>query len=275
MSGAGGASAGGGTDLAALAPAPAAAPALKDFTYAPATAAPAAVPIASQPTLAQHMVRSDLTADKVNSAAKKTGAPLSEVLASFQIERNGQQIRILDADGSIYQGQVADQVVVEKAASANNFGVANNGNAGGPASNGSQLNFAQMQDTLMGGFNFQVSGVNRSLNQTVTLTGSFFSAPLQQYANALGNGGALNLSPAQNGLQTANALTAPAQNQQQWAANNYQNVNVNVNNNSGQQNFNNGGQQNGMARVQVWRVTGRVQVGPTNQFDLDAVTLQP
>jgi hypothetical protein len=91
----------------------------------------------------------------------------------------------------------------------------------------------------------------------------------------LGNGGALNLSPAQNGLQTANALTAPAQNQQQWAANNYQNVNVNVNNNSGQQNFNNGGQQNGMARVQVWRVTGRVQVGPTNQFDLDAVTLQP
>jgi hypothetical protein len=100
----------------------------------------------------------------------------------------------------------------------------------------------------MGGFTFQVSGLNRKLNQNVTLTGDFFSAPLQNYVNAA------RISAFSNQSQV--------QNQAPGAANNIQN-NFNLT------------QQNGMGGVQVWRVTGRVQIGPSNQFDLDAVTLQP
>jgi hypothetical protein len=222
--------------------------------------------------------------DRVTYAMKSTVASPSVVLASFQMERVGAQIRVIDADGSIYQGQVADQVVMEKAASAANL----------------QQNALPQQASLLGGFTFQVSGMNRTLNQRVAFTGSFFSAPLKQYVTAYkaaagenkdltANQGSI-ANNSQNNLQNLNSAQYANSGQ---IANNFvnqapvakdgQNNSQNLNNtqyaNSGQ--FANNGyigdssQQNLMAKIQVWQVSGRVQVGPTTQFDLEAVTLQP
>ena len=190
-------------------------------------------------------------------AMKNTAALPSAVLASFQIERTGQQIRVLDADGSVYQGQVANQVVMEKAPPPGNFAGANKASAGAPPLQSSPQNTPPQQPALLGGFTFQVSGLNRTLNQKVALTGSFSSAPLQQYANAF--------KAAAGEIQNQAANQSPVANNAPQVANNLQ---YNI------QNFNNS-QQNILAKAQVWQVTGRVQIGPTNQFDLQAVTIQP
>jgi hypothetical protein len=290
--GAGGGGAVGGAGMAVPATEPPETFALKDATAAldkPAPASPVASPAASPAVFAQRMVRSDLAPGQDNTAVKNTPAAPAGVLASFQIERAGDQVRVTDADGSEYVGRVVDQVVMARTRAANNDfannsavmnGVVINGavinaaiinnaainsNPGGSSANGAQLNYTPQQNLLMGGFTFQVSGLNRKINQNVTLTGDFFSAPLQQYANAAGNGA----SPTQS----------QAQNLSQGAVNNSQNLNYNYFQNLNYNNLQNGNvnisQQNGMSGAQVWRVSGRVQVGPSNQFDLEAVTLQP
>lgn len=189
---------------------------------------------------------------------KSTTASPSAVLASFQIERTGQQIRVIDADGSVYQGQIADQVVMEKMqAPAGNAG-ANYASAGAAPGQPLQSNAKAQAPAVLGGFAFQVSGRNRTLNQNVTCAGNFFSAPLQQYANALKNSAGENQNLGAN---------------QPLEANNAQTLD-NTQNYKNAQNYNKS-QQNVLPKAQVWQVTGRVQVGPSNQFDLDAVTIQP
>ncbi|MGA3181709.1 MAG: hypothetical protein ABSF38_15310 [Verrucomicrobiota bacterium] len=222
------------------------------------------VPPASPPGLALRMVRSNQPSGQMTFAMKNTAALPSAVLASFQIERTGQQIRVLDADGSVYQGQVANQVVMEKEPPPGNFAGANKAGAGAPPLQSSPQNTPPQQPALLGGFTFQVSGLNRTLNQKVTLTGSFSSAPLQQYANAFKAVAGEIQSQAANQSQTANNASPVANNAPQTANNLQNNIH----------NFNNS-QQNILTMAQVWQVTGRVQIGPTNQFDLQAVTIQP
>jgi hypothetical protein len=269
------------------------------------------------------MVRSE--APPLNAAlsngARSAVAPSSEVLASFQIERTGQQVRIVDADGSAYEGQVVDaelfntlraanqanrltnkdsaaapgaaNTVREKAA-AGNFRAQSNGyvdalaNAGelppgkanfdntvqnqvsSPGANGFALDLRQMPDQASG-FAFQVSGLNRKLNQTVTILGncSNGSFAIGNFANGLYLS---NQSQALAGANTATQNTSPALARPPAS----QSPNLLDNNAFNYRNFQNGQNiQNTAFPGQFWRVTGQVQIGPSNRFDLDAATAAP
>ena len=243
----------------------------------------------------------------------------SEVLASFQIERRGQQVRIVEADGSDYEGQVVDpealnrlqaadlanQMVLQNTAapkstsnaaqeiaSGQNFQALRNGgyvdaqaNSGelpprtsnydnlaqngalSPGANG--LNLAGGQLAGAGnGFAFQVSGLNRKLNQSVTIVGSCVNAPLaSNYSLAAGN--LSNQLQARAGANVtmensqAPAVRPPAsQSQNILEGNNFNYGNVQMT-------------QNAALPGQFWRVTAQVQVGPTNHFNLDAASIPP
>jgi len=268
------------------------------------------------------MVRSDSSLPQNAPAdnAKQLQLPSSQVLASFQIQRTGQQVRIVEADGSAYEGRVVEpeQLASLQMASEENWqalkdisvppGAANSapqnsfGNFAGMRSNGGyvdnqantgelppdranydnilqnqatspgadNLNLARLQQAVPGsGFAFRVSGLNRRLNQNVTIVGNCVNVPLPM------NGSFSNGIPS-NQIQTQysanldlqqNALAARAQPPASQSQNILQNNNLNYSN------FQN--TQNAALPGQFWRVTGQVQIGPTNHFDLDAATAAP
>ena len=67
-------------------------------------------------TFAQRMFRSELppAQNALADSVKKIETPSSQVLASFQIERTGEQVRIVDADGSAYEGRVVTPELLDK-----------------------------------------------------------------------------------------------------------------------------------------------------------------
>ena len=112
---------------------------------------------------------------------KKVSAPATKVLSNFEVQRTGGQVRVVDADGSIYDGQV----VADAAALASYQSVATDEarqqvrrsetlQAQAPAiqqiasSNATGQNWA-----------FRVSGTNRTLRQPVSLEGVMQVGPLQ------------------------------------------------------------------------------------------------
>ncbi|HEY3860877.1 MAG TPA: hypothetical protein VGO59_03230 [Verrucomicrobiae bacterium] len=109
-------------------------------------------------------------------AAHAAGASrIPNVLANFSLRRSGQDVSIVDADGSIYKGQVI-------APQSNLFDNAKE-KAGAPS---------QAQNAA--GWNFNVAGVNRSLRKNVVFNGNVQNAPVAAQAsyrqsNARGGGG--------------------------------------------------------------------------------------
>jgi hypothetical protein len=256
-------------------------------------------------------------------------SPPSEVLASFQIQRTGQQVRIVDADGSDYEGQVVEPVIVGQAeqmsplqqrmqtasqqatlpAGKDTAGPAGTANAtqrkisGGNSQaqrNGSvnsQANAGELQfrtadnDTVEqnqasatgvegailageqqagagSGFAFQVSGLNRRLNQAVTIIGNC-SNVLLPISGSLTAGNLSNQNQARAGangvmVNSPAPLARPAGSQSQ---NNFDGSNLYYKGNANTQNAAPAGQ--------VWRVTGQVQIGPTTHFGLDDSTVTP
>jgi hypothetical protein len=267
-------------------------------------------------SFAQHMVRSEppLSQSAVADAVKKIESPSSDVLASFQIERAGEQVRIVDADGSAYEGRVVEANLLEKLqvaelesrraakdkavppgsaqlaqqkASAGNLLAKNNGYVDVEANMGelppkkaeAARNQAMSQVTDASklaapqqagdgnGFNFQVSGVNRKLNQPVTIVGCCINVPLQTGASlAIGN--LSNQIQAISGANAAvkNSQALPDRPPASQSQNMLDNNSVNFKDNA----------QNAPAAApagQFWRVTGQVQIGPSNRFNLDAATV--
>jgi hypothetical protein len=108
--------------------------------------------------------------------------PVTNTLVSFTVEQNGADLKVVDADGSIYTGQVLvaetaplpDPTVMQ----ARRYGLA------GGAGNQSQRTQSQRQSQLSNQnvLNFRVAGTNRSLNQNVVFTGNF--VPADETANA-------------------------------------------------------------------------------------------
>jgi hypothetical protein len=201
------------------------------------------------------MVRSEPPASQNTLPARASSAkpPSSEVLASFQIERTGQQVRIVDADGSAYEGQVlgTNQVSFPGAA---------------------DLKLAAPQPAgAASGFAFQVSGLNRKLNQNVTILGNCSNVPLPM-GNSFTGGNMSNQSQALAGANTAtqNASAPLARPPASQSQNMLDNSAFNYSNLQNTQNT-----QNAAFPAQFWRVTGQVQVGPSNRFDLDAATAAP
>jgi len=280
--------------------------------------------IRNPPSFAQQMVRSEPPSSQntLLSRAGSAGPPSSEVLASFQIERTGQQVRIVDADGSAYEGQVVDAELfnrLQAANQANNLankdmgvppGAANTAQAkasGGnlqaqsngyvdalanvgelpprtanydntvqnqvssPGANGLVFDLRQVPDQGSG-FAFQVKGLNRKLNQNVTILGSCSNVPLL-IGNFVNGGNVSNQSQALAGVNASMQNTVSASPARPPAS---QSQNILDNNGFTYRNFQNTqNTQNAAFPGQFWRVTGQVQIGPSNRFDLDAASAAP
>jgi hypothetical protein len=94
------------------------------------------------------------------------------VLSNFQIEQNGNEVTVIDADGSTYNGTVAN-ALAEDSKRSDSFGLAEK-NSQQPVSNNST-----------DGYGFRVVGTNRTLNQQVVFAWNYI--PLTN-ATAVTNG---------------------------------------------------------------------------------------
>jgi hypothetical protein len=109
----------------------------------------------------QRFYRVDIAARRSAKEAPSTAAPL---LTSFRVEQNGGEMRIVDADGSIYTGtvQVANQESESHTTFASTFKSAP---AGAAARAPQQFPAAQ-------NYFFRVAGTNRNLRQNVVFSGN-------------------------------------------------------------------------------------------------------
>jgi hypothetical protein len=222
-------------------------------------AAPSSPPAGQAPAAAQN--------------AGELASPPFEVLASFQMERTGQSVRIVDADGSVYEGNVISvegeknanrgAVVASAVAPASSSAIVQIGSArgvvmapapahagermvrSGASSHGAEVSawgapasaaavaLPAQAPGLESGLVFNVSGTNRNLNEYVIFTGYLSGAGVQD-AKASWRRVSQNQSPTAGGSLPDNR--PPAQN---------------------------------------WRVTGEVSISRTNQFHLEAVPVRP
>jgi hypothetical protein len=257
-------------------------------------------------------------AENAPADRKKFQSLSSQVLASFQIQRTGQQVRIVEADGSDYEGQVVEPALLERMQAAaqenwlalngagvpsgaanaaqqgfsnGNFQAQGNGYANAqlyagelPPRPANEANAAQNQVSSLnaaeakmagsqlagdgGGFAFQVSGSNRTLRQSVTIIGNCINVPPPPSGpQTAGNLSNQLQTPAGANVAVANSRVAAAAPPASQFQNGLENNSLNYKSN---QNL-----QNTALAGQFWRVTGQVQIGPTNYFDLDAATVQP
>lgn len=134
-----------------------------------------------------------LAGQRTDARKKPVGA---DVLASFSWQQSGRQLRVVDADGSVYLGEV-----LEPAAAA----------PGSPPQ--AQLGFKQVGDDQVARLpasarqnqaagTFRVSGTNQTLRQRVIFFGQLLREPLPGAAQDLGIGQAQRTSqpaPAMRG----------------------------------------------------------------------------
>ena len=127
----------------------------------------------SRPEVSQRFVQEE--ANKLKIAASSKPLP---VLVSFQLERAGSEVRVTDRDGSVYTGSFTNAAppVPPEGSATTAFSQVG-------ATSAEALR-APPQASNARDFFFQVSGTNRTLQQSVVFsgrwsgpTGSFFSAP--------------------------------------------------------------------------------------------------
>ena len=184
-------------------------------------------PSAGAPAGAQNFFKNNVLSTKTAS-----------VLANFQMEQNGDSLRVVDGDGSVYEGtwQVAN-AVAQKTQADGLPTQAPPGGAGIP-----QQTFAQRQNSADNGgqmlalnYSFQVTGTNLSLKKAVVFTGN-----LTIVSGTTASG------------QNSNGDNAFANNQSEKAP---------------QQN------QANLSQQIIWsnaRITGTAVVGETNQIEINA-----
>jgi len=98
-------------------------------------------------------------------------AQSTPVLANFQVQQNGNAIRVVDQDGSVYSGWLA--LGSQHAATRNAATIAAQ-NAVNAATGLPSVPLGQMQNAVQAarGYFFRVYGLNRTLNQNVMFTGT-------------------------------------------------------------------------------------------------------
>jgi hypothetical protein len=104
--------------------------------------------------------------------------PARAVLASFQLEQTGSQLRILDGDGSVYSGYVQPSGIGRRERSAKAGAPAFAGAAKVPAEMLKQATASSLDSDRLSSlsYSFRVAGTNRSLNQQVVFTGDLLPA---------------------------------------------------------------------------------------------------
>jgi hypothetical protein len=130
----------------------------------------------------QRFYRTDILARR---SAKEPADKPSPVLASFRVEQNAGEMRVVDADGSVYTGTV--QVTNEDAGARTAFASAfKNAPAVSTTRTLQQMPAAQ-------NYFFRVTGTNRNLRQNVVFSGNLIpltnALVTRSNANAAGGGG--------------------------------------------------------------------------------------
>ena len=200
---------------------------------------------------------------------KGVSAADTTVLANFVVEQSGEQLRVVDADGSVYNGRVltGDPTVVADLETALNLNqdARRNDRQSGLAKSAKDAK-AQAQSNSADSpaapaWNFRVSGTNRTLRQPVIVEGVLYEALA---TNSAGQAGA---EPEGNISQVSR--TAPSQAPAQQ--NQYRPPTPALQNSAatsfGQSPYS--GQS--MKLLNAYRIQGQVRVGSTNQVPLDAM----
>lgn len=95
------------------------------------------------------------------------------ILASFRFEQTGSQVRIVDADGSVYNGSIKSSTQNEKSESGINAPSLNRMYKALPAAPAQP---AQAEPLAGAAFSFQAEGTNQTLKQKVSLSGELYTA---------------------------------------------------------------------------------------------------
>jgi hypothetical protein len=111
--------------------------------------------------LAQAQFKSIENLFRNNSAAAKT----SPVLANFQVRQTGNEIQVLDGDGSVYDGSLRAASAIDQTGPAGSAGTRQQEAQQSPDSVGGESATAQS-------YFFRVTGMNRTLKQKVVFSGN-------------------------------------------------------------------------------------------------------
>jgi hypothetical protein len=151
---------------------------------------------------------------KATSSRDEQAAAASPVLASFQVEQTGAELRVVDGDGSVYRGylQGADTATRARALKLESPAAGKSS----PATTGQfysrSADRLDADHVLLQAYTFRVVGTNRSLQQKVVFTGSLLpAAPAASTAPAVTNPRiGVGFGGAQAGA--AHSLASPLQN---------------------------------------------------------------
>jgi hypothetical protein len=181
---------------------------------------------------------------QVNNSAlnSKAGPGAGAVLATFQMERQGQEVRIVDGDGSVYNGKVLGSIEAEKLDRKKDEKLQDSAKA------------LESVDRLSGDYSFEVSGLNNALKKNVVFTGNVLQAP--QAVAAPQSGLIAQKKQTAYGSAPAGAISGASA---QLNSKTQSNASANLRNSNQNQSV---------------RVTGKVQVGG-GEFEIEAQSPQP
>jgi len=115
---------------------------------------------------------------KAKAAAADDATSAHPVLASFQVEQRGSELRIVDADGSVYRGyvQVTDNGRRERAVRLETPAASSTARASKGALEGQLAPRLDSDQVTPQGYSFRVTGTNLSLRQNVVFSGNLLLA---------------------------------------------------------------------------------------------------
>ena len=132
----------------------------------------------------------------------------ASLLNAFEFRQDGNRIEIVDADGSIYAGEIELTIKKDKGLAA----AGRDQSASAPARESKLPATTSKNEEIAAQFNFRASGVNNTLRQKVTIEGVYQESADLESQNAPG-ATAAGGSSAQDALKTARPAEIQRQNQ--------------------------------------------------------------
>ncbi len=152
----------------------------------------------SLPAISQRFTQIQLPAK--SKMAKLESAPTSaQVLAAFQVQQVGDELRIIDGDGSIYRGRLVAADELRSPYTESKDSVAS---AGRVQSRERSFQQAVSSVPALQNYSFRVTGTNRSMNQNVIFSGNLAAATNSVLLNVITN----SVNTGVNGIQNSAAI---------------------------------------------------------------------